>query len=102
MGICPEQEARHLFNNIPESVCKYYVDVTNATHCHWLNADLITSVCADGEKDLCAVLHPNNNITISGKKQLSIGSQYMQLFLTATLVDENNKDDFGKIANQLN
>eukprot|EP00483_Globobulimina_turgida_P005917 UN05927 len=101
--ICPEQEAHYLFAKIPDTVCKYYSDVTNATHCHWLNAPYpIESACVDGEEEMCKALHPNNNVTITEKEQLSIGSQYLQMFLTATIIDNNNNNDFHKISNQLN
>eukprot|EP01084_Bolivina_argentea_P320741 556561_1 len=100
--ICPEQEAHFLYEKIPDLVCKYYSDVTNATHCHWLSENLFDNVCADAEKDLCEVLHPNDNVTISEKEQLSIGSKYLQMFLNATVVDGNNNNDFKKISAQLN
>ena len=101
--ICPSQEADRLFKNIPNANCKYYGDVTNATHCHWLDAPLIIEeACTDGEKDLCKELHPNNNITIPLKKQLDIASQYMLLFLNATIINSDNKNDLQQITEQLN
>ena len=101
--ICPSQEAFHLFNNIPETDCKYYADVANATHCHWLDPPFIEQdVCTDAEKDLCQELHPNNNITIPLKKQIDIATQYMLLFLNSTIINNSDHNDLEKITDQLN
>eukprot|EP01083_Nonionella_stella_P232447 819969_1 len=101
---CPSEEAKHLIDAIPSSTCKYYIDVTNGTHCHWMNPELVVAVaCEEGEDLLCKVLRPNKNVTISEKKQLQIGSKYMQLFLNATIKDNGqNQQDFSKIATDLN
>ena len=102
--ICPSEEAYHLFNNINgNNVCKYYGDVINGTHCGWLSDDFFEKTCSDIEKDLCQELHRNEEIEfLSDKEQTNIASEYMQLFLIATIVNDNSKNDFENITNQLN
>eukprot|EP00484_Ammonia_sp_Unknown_P010471 CAMPEP_0197077666 /NCGR_PEP_ID=MMETSP1384-20130603/212736_1 /TAXON_ID=29189 /ORGANISM="Ammonia sp." /LENGTH=337 /DNA_ID=CAMNT_0042516531 /DNA_START=18 /DNA_END=1032 /DNA_ORIENTATION=- len=101
--ICPSPEPRRLYDNVPKENCKYYADVTNATHCHWMNAPMVKEeACTAAETDICAFMYPNRNMTIPLQEQLNIASEYMQLFLTATITDNGqNSNAFKQILTDL-
>eukprot|EP01083_Nonionella_stella_P309241 1094422_1 len=102
--ICPSEESKRLYYAIPSSTCAYFSDVSNGTHCKWMNPrHSLATACQDLEVEICKVLRPHTHQTISERHQIAIGIEYINLFLSATIGDNsNNQQDFTKIAIDLN
>eukprot|EP01084_Bolivina_argentea_P320740 556560_1 len=104
--ICPPQEIKYLYDELRATNCTFFADVSNGTHCHWMNAPEIQEIaCSQVETDICVVNHPHiKNITvITEQKQLSIANKYIQLFINATLTtnNSNTRSNFQNIVQQL-
>eukprot|EP01083_Nonionella_stella_P229883 813149_1 len=98
--ICPSEESKRLYYAIPSSTCAYFSDVSNGTHCKWMNPrHSLATACQDLEVEICKVLRPHGHQTISERHQIAIGIEYINLFLSATI---DNQQDFTKIAIDLN
>eukprot|EP01083_Nonionella_stella_P066535 175271_1 len=96
--ICPPKESKRLYNAIPSSTCTILADVTNGTHCKWMNpSGPLASACHELEVGLCKVMRRNGSETILERHQIWFGVEYINLFLSAT-INDNSKQYFTEIA----
>eukprot|EP01084_Bolivina_argentea_P056788 103874_1 len=99
--ICqPDRNTVVFFNEVTDkNSCKYLADITNGTHCHFMEPPLsVRDVpCLTEEELICPKEYHNN---LEKEKQWAIVIQYMTLFLNATL--NKNYDNFQMIVNKLN
>eukprot|EP01084_Bolivina_argentea_P218033 370077_1 len=95
----PETTAIPYYNTLPNNTCRFLADITNGSHCGFMNAPQVhQDACNVFDVSACPT-HNHKNIAL--QTQIDIVMQYLTSFVNATMNDDNNEQDFQRIGMQL-
>eukprot|EP01084_Bolivina_argentea_P299965 517118_1 len=81
--MCPaKHDSIPEYNSMANTTCKFLGDITNGTHCDFMDAPAINQ---QGCRDLDQCAGVNHKYDISQQAQLNIVNGYMNMFINATL-----------------
>ena len=92
----PADRAVPIYSDMPDTICKFWGDITNGTHCHFADIPFLDPTCYNVEESFC----PDSNRSIVARDtQLDLVVEYLTTFLSASMGGEN--DAYNTLAKQL-